>query len=320
MAEVKPVEKIQKPNFKRLPIDNNGKLIKNGFGLKSPRNLVIVKYPKSGGTLSLCNKPKMLIADTEKGTMYFKPDNVTDLIDESVADQFVKTERYGYLPQTIFDLVDELSTANNMDEYWKKYTELENERDLKKKEVLYNELLELINKMPFPIVAIDTITSLVALSNTAALFEYNQNVKTPKFDIKKVDEYGGTQYIRRKFDEIKRFIEQNAAPFIQYHGHVSTRKKVLKKSEEDVTALDIALDGIMSTIFTAKSDAVATFYRDEKGCYLDFSKKEETDLGSRPTHLANQKIKIADIMTDEQIIKGEYPNTYWEQIYPEIKF
>jgi hypothetical protein len=302
--------------FKRLPLNEKGELIKNGWGLKSPRNLVIVKYPKSGATLSLCNVPKILIADSERGTEYFKPDNVASLMDETVSNQFKSTKKYGFIPQTIFDLVDELGTANKMDEYWKALTELENERDIKKKEVLYNALVERINEMPFPILAVDTITSLVAISNEAALYEYNQNVKTPKYDIKKVDEYGGSQYIRRKFSEIKKFIEQNAAPFIQYHGHVASRKKVLKKDDEDVNALDIALDGILSTIFTSQSDAVCTFYRDDKGCFLDFLKKDETDLGSRPKHLSNKKIKIADIMKDGD----EFPKTYWEQIYPEVKF
>lgn len=302
--------------FKRLPLNEKGELIKNGWGLKSPRNLVIVKYPKSGATLSLCNVPKILIADSEKGTEYFKPDNVALLLDDTVANQFVSTKKYGYIPQTIFDLVDELKKANGMDAYWKALTELENERDIKKKEQLYNSLIEMINKMPFPILAVDTITSLVSISNDAALHEYNQNVKTPKYDIKKVDEYGGSQYIRRKFAEIKKFIEQNAAPFIQYHGHVASRKKVLKKGDEDVTALDIALDGILSTIFTSQSDAVCTFFRDDKGCWLDFLKKDETDLGSRPLHLSNKKIKIADITKDGEL----FPKTYWSEIYPEITF
>jgi hypothetical protein len=309
---------MSEEKFKRLPLNEKGELIKNGWGIKSPRNLVIVKYPKSGATLSLCNVTKTLIADTEKGTEYFKPNNVVMLLDESVANQFVSTKKYGYIPQTIFDLVDELQRANKMDEYWKAYTALENERDFEKKEILYNQLVDRINAMPFPVLAIDTITSLIAISNEAALFEYNQGVKdtSRKYDIKRVDEYGGVQYIRRKFSEIKRFIEQNAAPFIQYHGHVATRKKVLKKGDEDVTALDIALDGVLSTIFTSQSDAVCTFYRDDKGCWLDFLKKDETDLGSRPIHLSNKKIKIAEILKDGE----QFPKTHWSEIYPEIKF
>jgi hypothetical protein len=317
-------EKVQEqnPQFKRIPLNSKGELIKNSFGLKSPRRLVVVKYPKSGSTLSICDVPKILIADSEAGTDYFTPNNVASLIDDTVKDKFVSTKKYGYVPQTIFDLVDELSTANNMDVYWNMYTSMKNERDLVEKEKKYNDLVAFINTMPFPILAIDTITSIVGLSNQAALWEYNLGVKesSQKEDIKRADEYGGVQYIRRKFDEIKAFIEQNAAPFIQYHGHVATRKKVLKKSEEDVTALDIALDGIMSTIFTARADAVATFYRDDKGCWLDFSKRDETDLGSRSLHVSNRKLLIAKIMKDEDLANGKRPETFWHDVYPEIQF
>lgn len=320
MAE--KVQEITKPQFKRLPLDSDGKLIKNEFDLKSPRKLVIVKYPKSGSTLSLCDVPKILIADAEEGTTYFKPSNISNLIDESVKDKFVSTTKYGYIPQTIFDLIDELNTANNMSTYWNMYTSMKNERDPKEKGKKYNDLIVFINTMPFPILAIDTVTSILNLSNDAALYEYNLGVKesSQKENIKRVDEYGGTQYIRRKFDEVKAFIEQNAAPFIQYHGHVASRKKILKKNEEDVTALDIALDGVMSTIFTGRADAVATFYRDKSGCWLDFSKKDETDLGSRPIHISNKKLLIADLLKDEDLAKGIRPKTYWQSVYPEIQF
>jgi hypothetical protein len=303
--------------FKRLPLTPDGKLIKNAFKILSPRNLVIVKYPKSGGTLAMCNVPKILIADSERGTDYFSPDNVARLIDTEVADQFTETTKYGWIPQTIFDLVDELSTANKMDEYSVLYNKFENERDLKVKEKMYNELIEKINKMPFPIVAIDTITSITDISNQAALHEYNLNVKdsSKKADIKRVDEYGGVQYIRRKFSNIKRFIEDNAAPFIQYHGHVGFKKETLKKREQDMNALDIALEGLQSYSFTAKADAVCTFFRDKDGCWMDFAKKEETDLGSRPTHLSNKKIKIAEILKEGEL----YPKTYWNLVYPEIE-
>lgn len=309
--------------YKRLPLDSKGQLIRNNVGLTSPKNLVIVKYPKSGSTLSLCDVPKVLIADSEGGTSYFRPSNRVHLIDEAVIDQFKSTNSYGYIPQTIYDLVVELNEANGMEGYWKDYWTMENERDPKKKADLYEALVQRINAMPFPILAIDTITSIVKLSNAAALHELNINIKDVgkrKSDIKKADEYGGVQYIRRKFAEIKRFIETNAAPFVQYHGHVASRKKTLKKAEEDISAVDIALDGLLSTIFTAEASSVCTFWRDEKGCYLDFTKKEESDLGSRALHLSNLTMKIADIVPDDKLRAGERPKTYWSEVYPEIKF
>jgi len=319
----------QEVRYKRLPLGTDGKLLPAGPRLQSPAQLVVVKYPKSGTTLSLCDVPKILIGDSEKGTTDFRPRNVADLIDLSVVGKFVETNKYGWLPQTIFDIVDELKHANNMSVYWKLKNDMETERDLDRANDLYKQLVELINSMPFPVFAVDTVTSIVNLSNEAALYEYykeNPNAKRRE-SIKRVDEWGGVSHIRRKFAEIKQFIETNAAPFIQYHGHVAPRKKIMKKDDDDIAGVDIALDGIMAVTFTAFANAVCTFYRDssnkdprQQGCFLDFTKKDETDMGSRPKHLSNQVIKIADILPHEEILKGSRPVTYWNHVYPEIDF
>lgn len=283
--------------------------------------MVIVKYPKSGTTLSMCNVPKILVADAEEGTVTFKMDNQTDLFDKSAEDKFTKTNAYGWLPQTIFELVDELKRANKMKEFWELHQAMRSERDPAKRMDLYKRIIELINSMPFPIVAIDTITSIQKLSNAAALYEYNQGVgkANPKNDITKADEYSGAKYVRAKFAEIKKFIETNAAPFLQYHGHVAERKKILKKDEKDVSSVDIALSGIQAVTFTSWAQAVAIFYRDATACWLDFTKKEETDMGSRVLALSNRKLKIADLMSDDDLRKGLRPKTYWGEIYPEIE-
>lgn len=306
----------EKKKYNRLPLGEDGGLLDLGsIKIKSPQNLVIVKYPKSGSTLSMVNVPKILIADAENGTAYFSANNKANLIDESVAGQFVTTKKYGYMPKTIYDLVMELYLANGMGAYFKVKNQFDNERDLVQKQKQYDELLKLINKMPFPIVAIDTITSLVSISNSAALYEYNLGVSKPKEDIKRADEFGGVQYIRRKFAEMKLFLEQNAAPFIQYHGHIATKKKVLKKTDEEINALDIALEGVLSNIFTSKADSVCTFYRNDEGCFLDFLKKEETDLGTRCEIISNRLVKIADTLPPGEFV----PKTYWGEIYPEIE-
>lgn len=304
--------------YKRLPLTPQGEILKAGAEILSPRNMVIVKYPKSGTTLSMCDVPKILVADAEEGTVTFKMSNQVDLIDQNVADKFVATQNYGFLPQTIFELVDELKRANKMAEFWLQYREMRSDRNPSSRDSKYKALIELINSMPFPIFAVDTITSISKLSNAAALHEYNEGTTKKKSDITKVDEYSGAKYVRSKFAEIKRFIEAHAAPFIQYHGHVAERKRILKKSETEVSAVDIALSGLQSVTFTSWAQAVATFYRDKEACWLDFRKKEESDLGSRILALSNQKLKIADIIKDEDLAKGLRPKTYWHQIYPEI--
>lgn len=312
---------IKKQEYQLLPLNNKGEIIENNFYLKSPRNLVIVKYPKSGSTLSLGNVPKILIADTERSTMNFPIHNAVDLLSSDKDGQYTKTKdmKYGYIPSSIFDLVLELNNANRMEDYWKILNEL-GSSPMSKREDLYKQLIEHINSIPFPIVAIDTITALVEMSNAAALYEYNfgKDITKHKADIKRVDEYSGVMYTRRKFNEIKKFIERFAAPFLQYHGHIAQRKKILKKTEEEISAIDIALDGILSTIFTSQADAVCTFVRTDDGCFLDFSKKEESDLGTRCLHLSNKSIKIAEIQTQENLEKGIMPITHWGKIYPEI--
>lgn len=306
--------------FTRLPLDVDGNLIRGEFCLKSPRNLVFISQKKTGKTLSVTNHPKILIGDCELGTkdFGFPVNNQVNILKFQGKEEFIKTTRYGWLPAGLFQVVDDLRKANDMVTYQKLYEELDEKRD----ETSYNNMIEHINKMPFPIFMLDTITSLIDLSNAAALHEYNESVKVEnrKTDIKRVDEYSGVRYTRRKFDELKSFIENNAAPFIIYAGHIAERKKIFKKSEEDVSTIDIDLEGIQSKIFTVRASAIGVFLRNEEGCFIDFNKRDETDLGMRCAHLSNKLIKIADFISSEELEKGNSPKTYWNTIYPEIKF
>ena len=204
-----------------------------------------------------------------------------------------------------------------MKEYWALKSKLNSKLDEKEREVVFNEMIALINDMPFPIFAVDTVTFLQDLNLKASLAEYNHRFSKERTDIKKVDDYGGVQYIRNNFNGIKQFIEMNAAPFRIWTGHIKEKKKVLKKGQEDISAVDMALDGLLPTIFTARASAVSIFYRNEDNeCFLDFKKKEESDLGSRPMHLSNKVIKIADPLKEGE----EFPKTFWSKIYPELKF
>jgi len=301
--------------FKKLPLDEDGNLIKNDFEILSPRNLIEVSVVKSGKTLTKANQPKILVGDTEGGTEHFKMSNKVNLTSFEGDDEFIETSK-GFIPAGIYQTVDELCRANRMKEYWVLKQQFEEARNYKEKTKIFADLLAHFRGMPFPIFNIDTITAFQRLNNAAALYEYNLGVKPDKqkSDIKKADEYGGVKYIRRQFTIIKDFIENNAAPCIIWSGHIGERKKVLTKSEEDLTVIDIALEGILSTTFTQKADAIAVFYRDKTGCYLDFKKRGEDDRGSRPIHLSNKLIKIADLIEGDE----RYPKTYWEKIYPEL--
>lgn len=306
--------------YLRLPLTKEGKLIEGKFALKSPRNLVFISQKKTGKTLTATNQPKILILDCEGGTkdFGFPVNNKVDVNKYHGTEAFTKTSKFGYLPTGLFQTIDELRKANDMDTYWKLFNDLDEKADEKS----YNALIEHLNKMPFPIVMLDTITSFIDVSNSAALFEYNSNVKleSRKSDIKRVDEYGGVRWTRRKFEEVKQFVEQNASPFIIYAGHIAEKKKVFKKSEDDISTVDIDLEGILSKIFTVRSTAIGIFQRNNEGCFLDFTKKDESDTGNRAAHLSNKVIKIADFVSSEDLEKGNTPKTYWKTIYPEIIF
>lgn len=303
-------------SFRKLPLDQNMKLIENNFGIESPEDLIIVSFPKTGKTLTMVNQKNFLIGDPEGGTSYFKAKNYVNLSTYSGDDEFVKLKSGTYVPAGLFQTVDELNRANRMKEYWDLKQKLE-DCAAGDKEAVYADLLAHLRGMPFPIFVTDTITTFQDLNMKAALAEYNDRYPTKKkASIKLADDYGGVGYIRANFAGIKKFVENNSAPFKIWTGHIKEKKKILKKSQEEISAVDMALDGLLPTIFTARASAVCVFTRDEKGCFLDFQKREESDLGSRPFHLSNKVIKIADTLKEGE----RYPKTYWSSIYPELEF
>lgn len=305
--------------YSRLPLNEKGELVKGEYSLKSPGNLVLISQKKTGKTLTAANKSKILIADCERGTRDFgwPVNNKVDISKYDGKEEFKQTNKYGWIPMGLFQLVDELKAANNMVEYWKLFAELDEKADKNS----YDTIIKHINTMPFPILAMDTITSFIEVSNSAALYEYNLSVKPEnrKNDIKRADEYGGVRYTRRKFEEIKNFVEQNAAPFIIYFGHIAEKKKVFKKDENDISTIDIDLEGVQSKIFTVRSSAIGIFRRDGDGCFFDFNKKDESDLGNRSGRLSNKIVKIADFIASTELEKGTMPKTYWSEIYPELQ-
>lgn len=314
-------ETQEKVNYKKLPINEKGELFPAEKCIISPRNLVIISFPKSGKTETLVNQKNILIGDTQGGTDYFQAQNSSNIITYAGDEPYRVIKDGTFVPMGIFQTVDELRRANDMKKYWQLYIAFKEARGDERSR-LYDQVMEHILKMPFSIFAIDPITDLQNTFHEAALADYVSqfNPKVPKTNIKRVDEYGGSQYIRRTILGIRNFIEKNAAPFVIYTGHIKEKKKIINKGDDSISVADMDFEGTMSTIFTQRSDANGLFYRDKLGCWLDFIKKDEdTDFDSRPPHLANKKIKIADIHQYDKdgnvIKKGE---TYWQKIYPEL--
>jgi hypothetical protein len=322
------------PVYRRLPLDNEGNLVQSADAfLKSPRSMVIISFPKTGKTDNMVNVPKILIGDCEGGTAYFKANNVVSLtrvIPDATGKlpaPYMITKTGAFIPTPLYEVVQELRKVNHMSKFEALYDQLEQDRSPD----TYKALVELINQMKFPVFVIDTLTHFKNMVDGAALAEFNYFVTDPnkiKADIRKADNYGGAKHIRSALENIKNFIEKNAAPFIIYNGHIKMKKSVLKKTDEEISTVDLALEGALPTIFTAHAPAIAICVRNDKGVFLDFQKRDETDLDARPRHLGGKIIKIADLhQTDENgdiadaegnlFGKGE---TYWNQIFPEVDF
>lgn len=310
--------------YKRLPLTPEGKIIERKKRiLRSPRTQVIISFPKSGKTDSMIDQPKFFIGDCEGGTDKFEGINYTDLNKFSGDQPYAITKSGSYIPAGLYEVCQELYRANNMKAFNKAY---EQYHDTKSEED-YDIMMGLIEAMPFPVFVVDTITSFMKMVYSAALAEYNAGVDATrqKTDIRRADNFGGTQFIRRKVEDIKAFIERSAAPFIIYNGHIKMRKSVLSKTEEEISTVDMALEGQLPLIFTHTADAVCIFFRNEDGCYLDYTKKSDSDTDARPRHLGNRIIKISELHqfgTDENeeqylIEKGK---TYWNKIYPDLEF
>jgi hypothetical protein len=310
--------------YKRLPLTPEGKIIERRKKiLKSPRTQVIISFPKSGKTDSMIDQPKFFIGDCEGGTDKFEGINYTDLTKSVTEQSYAVTKGGSFIPSGLYEVCQELYRANNMKAFNKAYERFNDS----KSEEDYAEMMELINVMPFPVFVVDTITSFMKMVYHAALAVYNANVDPTrqKTDIRKADNFGGTQFIRRKVEDIKAFIEKSAAPFIIYNGHIKMRKSVLSKTEEEISTVDMALEGQLPLIFTHTADAVCIFYRNEEGCFLDYTKKNDSDTDARPRHLGNRILKISELhqfgMNEQEeqylIQKGK---TYWNRIYPELQF
>lgn len=310
-----------KVTFKKLPINENGELFPAEKVLQSPRNQVIISFPKSGKTETMVNQKNILIGDIQGGTDYFQAQNSVNLLTYEGKEPFKILSNGTFVPMGVFQTVDELNRLNGMIQYWKIYNAFIESRG-ENRDKLYDELINHILKMKFPIFAVDPITELQYVMHEAALADYNKQFNKNKDSIKRVDDYGGSQYIRRTLLGNKIFIEKFAAPFIIYTGHIKEKKKIINKSQDSISVADMDLEGTLSTIFTQQSHANAIFYRTKDGCFLDFKKKDEdTDFDSRPEHLANKTIKIADLHEfDKEGNRTKTGVTYWSKIYPELNW
>lgn len=307
-------------HYKRIPLNTDGEFIGNPYRIKGPRIFVNISFPKHGKTLSMINVKGLLIGDTHKETDNFSfCKNYVKLNESNPTKPYYILPDGTYISSGVVEVVEELYRANQM----KKFAELEirlaKGKSLDEYKAIYQEMCSLLNEMPFPIFAIDTVTHLQDINCKMALYDYNNHVKPENRsrNIKRVDRFGGATFIRRNFSGMKEYIETRAAPFIIWNSHVKERKLVYDKNPEDIGVVDMDLEGGVSPrTFTSKAAAVCVTYLKPDGVYMDFQKRTETDIGARCAHLSNKVIRIAETQIDTE----KEPVTHWDLIYPELKF
>src|SRR4051794_35533302 len=104
-------ENEEKIKFNKLQLDEKGQLLPAEKSIISPRNLVIISFPKSGKTETMVNQKNFLIGDTQGGTDYFQARNSVNLLTYTGDEPYKVIKDGTFVPMGIFQTVDELNKA-----------------------------------------------------------------------------------------------------------------------------------------------------------------------------------------------------------------
>lgn len=173
----------------------------------------------------------------------------------------------------------------------------------------------------FKFVVLDTVTALEEIALDLACKKYmespvGKNWSGKGQDILKLPNGGGYYWARLAMQEIIGWFEKVTENLI-LTGHVKDKMVNEGGTELSLKALD--LQGKISNILSAKSDAIAYLYRDSENGNLmaNFGDMNSVLTGARMPHLAGKTILLAErIQDDDQNWKIK---TYWENIYPSLK-
>jgi hypothetical protein len=221
-----------------------------------------------------------------------------------------KSSSISQLPDTlILDLEDGYKYLNNC-----YVQQIETVQDL------YNVAKDLrTEKHNFKFVAIDTVTKLEEVALSLAKKLYMDTPMGKNFDgdnVLKLPQGAGHLYLREAMQKIISWFEIPGINLILV-GHV--KDKSLTEGGTELTVKNLDLAGKISTILSAKSDAIAYLYRDtETGDLMaNFGDMNSVLTGARMPHLAGKTIQLAErIMND----KGEWEIiTHWDRIFPSLK-
>ena len=239
---------------------------------KSPKRLVLYSQPKMGKTTAISKLDNCLIVDFEDGS---------DFID-------------GYKVK-----------INNVSELKELMVALKEAKD------------ESNNEKPYKFIVLDTVTQLETLVIPIANEMF---CKTPmgkgminKGKWKSTDnvltlpEGAGYYYLREAFEKVYTYFNDYCDHLIML-GHI---KDVIDiKRGKDVASKEIDLTGKIKRIVCQNADAIGYFFRDRDGVYISFNTSEGVVCGSRPLHLSNKEIKLAEISDNPA-----EENYNWDKIF-----
>lgn len=162
---------------------------------------------------------------------------------------------------------------------------------------------------PYKYLTIDNVTVLqdMVIGYAGALYKETVQGKNWQGDnVLKLPNGAGYQFLREAFfnviDEIC-----GLADHIILIGHL--KDKLINKNGEELAAAEIDLTGKISSLLSAKADALGYVYRKENQDLINFNPSDQVICGTRIKHLSNQQVVISEV--DD---KGEV-KTFWDKIY-----
>ena len=171
----------------------------------------------------------------------------------------------------------------------------------------------------FKFVAIDTVTKLEDIALPLAKKLYQDTTMGQNWNgdsVLKLPNGAGHLYLREAMQKIISWFELPGINLILV-GHV--KDKSITEGGTELTVKNLDLAGKISTILSAKSDAIAYLYRDtETGDLMaNFGDMNSVLTGARMPHLAGRTIQLAERKMNDN---GEWQIiTHWDRIFPSLK-
>jgi hypothetical protein len=162
---------------------------------------------------------------------------------------------------------------------------------------------------PYDYITVDNVTVLQDMVIGYAGKLYKDTVQGKNWtgdNVTKLPNGAGYMFLREAFfnviDEICSLAEH-----IILIGHL--KDKLINKAGEEISAAEIDLTGKISSLLSAKADALGYVYRKDNQDLINFNPSDQVVCGTRINHLANKQIVVSEANE-----KGEV-KTFWERIY-----